>query len=125
MSCLPAQWEIVQALDVVLDAARLCLDRMPRARFILVGGGVDRDRLQARAEAEGLANVVFIPPQHPSAMGRIYGLAHVLLVHLKDDPLFRITIPSKTQACMAAGTSRPHGRCGAMRPTWSKGRVVG
>ena len=30
-------------------------------------------------------------------------LADVLLVHLKDDPLFRITIPSKTQAYMAAG----------------------
>jgi glycosyltransferase involved in cell wall biosynthesis len=36
-------------------------------------------------------------------MSRIYGLAHALLVHLKDDPLFRITIPSKTQACMATG----------------------
>ena len=30
-------------------------------------------------------------------------MADVLLVHLKDDPLFRITIPSKIQAYMAAG----------------------
>jgi len=31
------------------------------------------------------------------------GLADVLLVHLKDDPLFKITIPGKIQAYMAAG----------------------
>lgn len=29
--------------------------------------------------------------------------ADVLLVHLKDDPLFAITVPSKTQAYLAAG----------------------
>jgi len=40
-------------------------------------------------------------PMH--AMGGILAGADVLLVHLKDDPLFRITIPSKTQAYMAAG----------------------
>jgi glycosyltransferase involved in cell wall biosynthesis len=38
-----------------------------------------------------------------SAMGAVLGLADVLLVHLKDHPLFSITIPSKTQAYMASG----------------------
>ncbi len=94
---------IMQGLDTVLDAARLCRDRVPSARFVLVGGGIDCARLQLRVQSEGLANVIFMPPQPPADMGRIYGLAHALLVHLKDDPLFRITIPSKTQACMAAG----------------------
>ena len=37
------------------------------------------------------------------AMGGILAGADALLVHLKDDPLFRITIPSKTQAYLAAG----------------------
>src|ERR1035441_2252423 len=37
------------------------------------------------------------------AMGSILAGADALLVHLKDDPLFRITIPSKTQAYLAAG----------------------
>jgi len=36
-------------------------------------------------------------------MGRILQGADILLAHLKDDPLFRITIPSKTQTYMAAG----------------------
>jgi glycosyltransferase involved in cell wall biosynthesis len=38
-----------------------------------------------------------------SGIGAILQLADVLLVHLRDDPLFRITIPSKTQAYLAAG----------------------
>jgi colanic acid biosynthesis glycosyl transferase WcaI len=36
-------------------------------------------------------------------MGPLYALADALLVHLKDDPLFRITIPSKTQAYLYTG----------------------
>lgn len=38
-----------------------------------------------------------------SEIGNLLALADALLVHLKDDPLFRITIPSKTQAYLAAG----------------------
>ena len=33
----------------------------------------------------------------------IYAIADALLVHLKDDPLFEITIPSKIQAYLFAG----------------------
>jgi len=35
--------------------------------------------------------------------GRYLRAADALLVHLKKDPLFTITIPSKTQAYLAAG----------------------
>jgi glycosyltransferase involved in cell wall biosynthesis len=51
----------------------------------------------------GLKNVLFIPQQPMSEIGAIMALADVLLVHLKDDPLFRITVPSKIQAYMAVG----------------------
>ena len=36
-------------------------------------------------------------------MQGLYSLAEVLLIHLKDDPLFRIAIPSKTLAYLASG----------------------
>jgi glycosyltransferase involved in cell wall biosynthesis len=36
-------------------------------------------------------------------MGAILTLADALLVHLKDDPLFAITVPSKTQAYFYVG----------------------
>ena len=50
-----------------------------------------------------LDNVRFLPRQPMHAMGGILAGSDALLVHLKDDPLFRITIPSKIQAYLAAG----------------------
>jgi glycosyltransferase involved in cell wall biosynthesis len=92
-----------QALDSVLEAAALCRETRSNVRFVFVGGGVDRNRLEKKADDLGLTNVRFLPRQPMSAMGAILGLADVLLVHLKDHPLFSITIPSKTQAYMASG----------------------
>jgi glycosyltransferase involved in cell wall biosynthesis len=92
-----------QALDSVLGAAALCRQTLPNVQFVFVGGGVDRNRLGEKAGDLGLTNVRFLPRQPVSAMGAVLGLADVLLVHLKNHPLFSITIPSKTQAYMAAG----------------------
>ncbi|MHB0856562.1 MAG: glycosyltransferase family 4 protein [Anaerolineae bacterium] len=94
---------VMQALDTLLDAAALLQSTHPAVRFVLVGGGVERDRLQRSAAARGLENVVFLPRQPMAAMGPILALADALLVHLKDDPLFAMTIPSKTQAYLASG----------------------
>lgn len=92
-----------QALDAVLEAARLLRDNLPKIQFVFVGGGVDVDRLKEKTIEQGLINVRFLPRQPPSEIGDILNLGDVLLVHLGGDPLFRITIPSKTQAYMAAG----------------------
>jgi colanic acid biosynthesis glycosyl transferase WcaI len=94
---------LAQGLDSVLRAAQLCKTTAPAAEFLFIGGGVDRQRLERMAEEMQLDNVRFIPRQPMHAMGGILASADALLVHLKDDPLFRITIPSKTQAYLAAG----------------------
>jgi glycosyltransferase involved in cell wall biosynthesis len=92
-----------QGLDTLLTAAQRCRVLVPEAQFVLVGGGVDRARLESRAAELGLINVRFLPRQEPETMGSLYALADALLVHLKDDPLYRITIPSKTQAYLSMG----------------------
>jgi len=92
----------VQALDTVLDAAALLRDR-PEIRIVLVGGGLDVDRLKQRAETMGLENVVFLARRPIAEIGEILTLSDALLVHLRKDPLFEITIPSKTQAYLMAG----------------------
>lgn len=94
---------VMQGLDVVLDAAQRLQSDAPAIRFILVGGGIDRPRLEARAAELGLSNVAFLPRRPPSEIGAVLQRANVLLVHLKDDPLFAITIPSKIQAYLAVG----------------------
>ncbi len=92
-----------QALNAVLDAASIVQLKCPDIQFVFIGGGVDVDSLKQKAADMRLGNVLFLPRHPVSEIGVILHLADVLLVHLKDDPLFRITIPGKTQAYMAAG----------------------
>jgi colanic acid biosynthesis glycosyl transferase WcaI len=92
-----------QALDAVLDAAAILQARGSRASLVMLGGGVEVRRLKTRALEMKLGNVVFLPPVPMSEVGTVLAAADVLLVHLRRDPLFEITIPSKTQAYMAVG----------------------
>jgi glycosyltransferase involved in cell wall biosynthesis len=50
-----------------------------------------------------LKNVLFLGRYPQARMPGLYALADVLLVHLKDDPLFNITIPHKTLTYLASG----------------------
>lgn len=92
-----------QGLDAVLGAAELLAGKKYPIRFVFVGGGIDVERLKTEVEARHLMNVVFLPRLPLAEIGTVLDAADVLLVHLKDDPLFAITVPSKTQAYMAAG----------------------
>jgi glycosyltransferase involved in cell wall biosynthesis len=92
-----------QALESVITAAERLRDSAPEVCFVMVGSGIAVDALKARVADAGLTNVVFVPRVPMSEVGAILAAADALLVHLKDDPLFAITIPSKTQAYMAMG----------------------
>ncbi len=92
-----------QALSAVLTAARLLSDKLPNVQFVFIGGGIEVEKLKQMKDEQGLQNVRLLPHRPMSEIGEILGLPDVLLVHLNDDPLFKITIPGKTQAYMAAG----------------------
>jgi len=94
---------VMQKLEVLLEAAERLKKTEPRIRFALVGGGVEYSRLKQIAVDRQLSNTIFLEKQPTENMGKILALADVTVVHLKDSPLFRITIPSKIQAYMAAG----------------------
>lgn len=92
-----------QGLDSVLDAARLTAKDLPQVRFAFVGSGVESKALQKKTKELCLRNVSFLGRRPRGEMGSLFARADALLVHLRDDPLFQITIPSKTQAYLAAG----------------------
>ncbi|WP_136514308.1 glycosyltransferase family 4 protein [Geomonas edaphica] len=92
-----------QALDAVLEAAQLLKQRQPKVQFVLVGGGIQVEHLEREKKRMGLGNVLFLPRRPVSEIGSLLSRADALLVHLKDDPLFAITLPSKTQAYLAIG----------------------
>lgn len=92
-----------QGLSCVLHAAKISKCDLPNVQFVFIGSGIERETLARQAADMGLSNVRFLSHQPREAMGPLLALADVLLVHLRDLPLFKITIPSKTQAYMAAG----------------------
>lgn len=92
-----------QALATVLDAAAQLAASHPEVEFVMLGGGLEVPDLRAAAAERSLSNVTFLPPVPMAEVGAYLQAADALLVHLRDDPLFAITIPSKTQAYLAAG----------------------
>jgi glycosyltransferase involved in cell wall biosynthesis len=92
---------VYQALDCVIEAARKLHAEGDNVRFVFVGGGIDRNRLKELAS--DVPSVVFLDRRPMEEMPAIVALADALLVHLKKDPLFDFTIPSKTQAYLYAG----------------------
>ena len=92
---------LAQGLDTVLEAARR-LSGEPVA-FLLIGDGVDKPRLQDAARQAGLTNVRFLRGVPRRRVPSLLAACDALLVILRDDPLFQITIPSKLYEYMAAG----------------------
>ncbi|MGA2915483.1 MAG: glycosyltransferase family 4 protein [Sedimentisphaerales bacterium] len=92
-----------QSLSAVLDAAKIIGPQYPRIQFVFIGSGVEVATLKEKAAAMCLRNTIFHARRPISEIGAVLRMADVLLVHLKDDPVFHIAIPSKIQAYMVAG----------------------
>ena len=94
---------LVQGLDVIVQAAlQLRMDQ--RIRFVFIGDGADRDRLQSMVKRFSLVeSVQFVDRQPIEQMGGFYEAADALLVHLKWSELSAYVIPSKTMAYLASG----------------------
>jgi colanic acid biosynthesis glycosyl transferase WcaI len=92
-----------QALSNLLEAAAIVSHERKDIEFCLLGGGLEVSALKKQAADLKLDNVSFLPQVPMSEVGVYLACADCVLVHLRSDPLFEITIPSKTQAYMAAG----------------------
>lgn len=92
-----------QSLECVMEAAEKIQHSNPSVQFVLIGTGILVNTLKALAAQKSLPNVLFLPRVSHSEARQLLQKADALLVHLKKDPLFEITIPSKTQAYLAAG----------------------
>jgi colanic acid biosynthesis glycosyl transferase WcaI len=92
-----------QGLNVILDAALILKDEVPKLHFFVLGRGLKLDDLKKRANELNLDNVHFLPAVGMDKVGSFLVSADALLIHLNSDPLFEITIPGKTQAYMAVG----------------------
>ena len=71
--------------------------------WLIVGGGRKLEWIQSQIGERALNNV-FVLGNHPmELMPAFFRGADAMLLSLRDDPLFRLTVPAKLQAYMAAG----------------------
>lgn len=92
-------------LDALLDAAaELRRQGAAHIKILLVGDGSEKSRLVARAEREGLANVVFSPPVPKRQLARLTASLGCGLMILDNIPAFyRGTSPNKFFDYLSAG----------------------
>ncbi|TRX73778.1 glycosyltransferase family 4 protein [Pseudomonas mangiferae] len=92
-----------QDFPAVLDAIEL-LKAREDIHWHLVGDGRIAGWLRSEIARRGLSERVSMPGAFPpEEMPRFHRQADALLVSLKSDPLFALTIPSKVQSYLAAG----------------------
>ncbi|MBB4611409.1 glycosyltransferase family 4 protein [Sphingomonas yabuuchiae] len=92
-----------QDFDTIIAAAALLPDAS-RVLIVVVGSGRDEERVKARISDQGLAHRFLFLGRHPEAdMPAFFACADAMLVSLRDEPIFALTVPSKVQAYMACG----------------------
>ena len=92
-----------QDLPSVLDAAEL-LRYNTKIRWLIVGDGRRSDWLHEEVARRGLERSVHLLGRFPiDRMPSFYAHADALLVSLKMDPVFNLTIPGKVQSYLMAG----------------------
>ncbi len=91
-----------QGLHNIIEAASL-VSNIKNIQFVLMGNGIEREKLEKMVFERKIKNILFLPRQPMETMKNIYPLVEVLMIHLTDDPLFEITIPGKTQSYLLSG----------------------
>ena len=90
-------------LDQLLDVAGLIKDEMPDVRIMLVGDGIDKDRLVERAARENLSNVVFVDPVPKHRVGDYINASDACTATLRNMPHYNMYYPNKVFDYMCCG----------------------
>lgn len=92
-----------QDFSAILSAAEI-LKFESKIRWLIIGGGRRVDWVSSEIKKRDLHNCVLMLGRYPvDRMPSFFKHAKVLLVSLKDEPIFSMTIPSKLQTYLAAG----------------------
>jgi glycosyltransferase involved in cell wall biosynthesis len=92
-----------QSLETIVQAA-VRLRHYPEIQWLIVGDGRQKPWLKEQIQHLGLESCVQLAGRYaPEIMPACFARAEVLLVTLKRNPVFALTIPSKLQAYLACG----------------------
>jgi glycosyltransferase involved in cell wall biosynthesis len=90
-----------QDFETIMAAAERLKSR-PDIHWIIVGDGRMLPWVEAEIDRRGVHATVHLAGRHPvESMPRWFALADVMLVTLRKDPIFALTIPAKAQSYLA------------------------
>ena len=92
---------VMQNVDILIEAARLLMDDKD-LWFHIIGNGVYKDKLEAKAKEYGITNISFWTMQPPEFASAIYSAADINVIPLVKD-VYKTALPSKTATCLACG----------------------
>ncbi len=92
---------VMQNVDILIEAAKL-MKGDPRVWFQIIGSGLYKEKLEARAKAYEITNISFWPMQPPELAPAIYRAADVNVIPLVKN-VYKTALPSKTATCLACG----------------------
>ncbi len=91
-----------QDIETIIKAAEL-LKENKNIKWIFIGDGRKRAFLQDEIKKNHLADTVFWYGRFPAErMSYFYNRASVLIVSLKANPVFMLTVPARLQSCMSS-----------------------
>jgi colanic acid biosynthesis glycosyl transferase WcaI len=94
---------VAQDFGTILDSAGI-LSKYPDIHFVVLGIGRAFDWVVEQVDKRQLKSTVHLLGRHPKeSMPRYFSLADVMLVTLKKEPIFALTIPAKVQSYLACG----------------------
>ncbi len=92
---------IAQNLENIIESAILC-KQYKEIHYVFIGDGVCLAETKDKAHKSDLKNISFLGRKPIKEIPIFFSIADVLLVSLRDEPLYKITLPSKTQAYLAS-----------------------
>lgn len=95
---------VAQGLDILPVAARLLKQQKIKVRFNIVGDGRYKDTLINKVNECDVSEMFnFVAKQPPTRIPDFMAVCDATLISLSKSKVFSITLPAKTQSCLACG----------------------
>jgi len=93
-----------QGLDVLPEAAKILKKTNTKVRFNIVGDGRFKETLKVKVEESQVEDYFnFIDKQPATRIPEFMAVSDATLISLSKSKVFSITLPAKTQSCLACG----------------------
>ncbi len=93
-----------QGLDILPEVAKILKDRDTKVRFNIIGDGRFKETLRVKVDENNVSCFFnFIDKQPAPRISEFMAISDAALISLSKSKVFSITLPAKTQSCLACG----------------------